>query len=324
LQGHTLNFDGPVYLSLVPWEFCNWACQYCHEEHRKLETGELTLDEMRRIIRQAPPMGIKALLLLGGEVLLRRTWSVTQAIVAEAFDNGLVTLIYTNGSELTQPMAEWLADHGVSLAFKLDSLQPEVYDRLSQRRGSFATTMRAIEIARQTAIGQVVCENETDQLVRLLFTTVGNSNNLEEYASLARFATNSGARWMMEALNCHGDAIKHPDLAVDLRAHSQAMRIAISLNPAQSHTFNQPCRLFSCVTIRKKGQIGVCPQDYQFVGNIRETDNLQTAYELVRNRVSGGRWREEWTGVCPIKSKSPAANKLLPANLAAASEAAGS
>lgn len=303
LMGEKIDYARDmVYLSLVPWEFCNWACLYCHEGWRRKEEGELSVQEMRVIIHEAGELGIKSLLLLGGEVLLKNTWAVTKEVIQEAYDAGLITLIYTNGSQLTEEMAEYMAERAVSLAFKLDSLDEQKYDYLAGAPGSFRSTMRAIEIARATSIGKVVYENESERLVRLLFTTVGNSMNIDEYVSLARFATNNGARWMMESLNHRGDAGQHPELALDVREHSEAMQLAMLLNPEQQHEFHLPCRLFSCITIRKKGEIGVCPQDYQFLGNIRQLGNLKAACALIQNRVNAAQWRPGWTGQCPVKA----------------------
>jgi MoaA/NifB/PqqE/SkfB family radical SAM enzyme len=302
LEGQVINFrETIVYLSLVPWEFCNWACQYCHETRRVKENDELTIDEMKRIIAEAGNLGIKSLLLLGGEVLLQNTWNITRQIVQEACDNGLITLIYTNGSQVTDEMADFLANRRVSIALKVDSLNREKYDFLTQRPGSFDAMMQAIEIFRATSIGKVVYENDKEKLVRLLFTTVGNSLNVDEYVSIARFATNNGARWMMEALNHRGDAVSHPKLALDMKKHNDAMRLTTLLNPEQQHDYYIPCRLFSCVTIRKKGEIGVCPQDYNFVDNIRKLGSLKDACERIKARVTNAAWREEWTGLCPIK-----------------------
>jgi hypothetical protein len=84
--------------------------------------------------------------------------------------------------------------------------------------------------------------------------------------------------------------------------HARAMRCAMALNPAQAHTFDEPCRLLSGVTIRKKGEIAVCPQDYEFRGNIRDFSSLRQAIkELLRPGWSYD-WRVNWTGLCPIKA----------------------
>jgi MoaA/NifB/PqqE/SkfB family radical SAM enzyme len=93
-MGQKINYaDEMVYLSLVPWEFCNWACLYCHEGWRRKEADELSPDEMKSIIREAGQMGIKSLLLLGGEILLTNTWNITKEIVREADEAGLITFI---------------------------------------------------------------------------------------------------------------------------------------------------------------------------------------------------------------------------------------
>ena len=304
LDGERVDFEGRlVYLSVIPWEMCNWdSCEYCHETARFREKGELTLPETLLILDEASDLGIKSLLLLGGEVLMASVWERTQAIVRRAFENGLITVVYSNGSQLTTEMAEWLADHNVSVALKLDSLVEKKYDTLTGQDGSFRQTMRAIEIVKRTSIGEVVYENEQEKLVRLLLTTVGNAMNVDEYVSLARFATEQGARWMMEYLNYRGNAALCPELALDEETHNRAMRLAMALNPEQRHTFNEPCRLLSCITIRKRGEIAVCPQDYSFQGNIRELNSLTDAANIILARVSESEWRENWTGVCPLKA----------------------
>lgn len=302
LEGKKIDFTERIlYLSLVPWEFCNWSCLFCHEDRRQKEDGELSIQEMTHIICEGADLGIKSMLLLGGEVLLNKTWEITRQLAQTAFDRDIITVVYTNGSQLTQDMALWLADRNVSLAFKVDTLNEQKYDTFTQRQGSFKSTMRAIELARKTSIGEVVCENKREKLVRLLFTTVGNAWNIDEYVSLAQFATNHGARWMMESLNHRGDVCHNSGLAIDEKVHSEAMKIAIGLNPEQNHAFKVPCRLLSCVTIRKKGEIGICPQDYKFLGNIRTCGNLAAAVQLVRQRVNQEKFYQSWNGRCPIK-----------------------
>lgn len=303
LEGEMIDFSNKVvYMSIIPWEFCNWSCRYCHEDRRVKENDELSLYEIKNLIGQAKDLGIKTLLFLGGEVLLDSTWPITKEVVYEANRNGLITLIYTNASQITEDMAKHLADNNVSVAIKIDSLNREKYDYLTQRDGSFDRVMKSIEILKKTSIGETAYENENERLVRLLFTTVGNASNIDEYVSLARFATNNNARWMMEALNHRGDVIYNPGLSVDPQKHSRAMEMAMFLNPEQHHDFSTACRLFSCITIRKKGEIAVCPQDYNYLGNIRNC-NLGEAVNMIYRSINEKQWREEWAGDCPIKSK---------------------
>lgn len=304
LEGKGIDFlNNIVYMSIIPWETCNWSCRYCHEDRRIKENGELSLFEIKSLVTQAKDLGIKTLLFLGGEVLLESSWAITKEVVREANRNGLITLIYTNASHVNEDMAKYLADSNVSIALKTDSLDKQKYDYLSQRTGSYDRVMKAIEILKKTSIAETVYENEKEKLVRLLFTTVGNSLNVDEYVSLARFATNNNARWMMEALNHRGDVIDNPELAIDSQQHSKAMEMAMLLNPEQQHDFASACRLFSCITIRKKGEVGICPQDYNYLGNIRDFNSLSDACKIVKQSVLQNHWHEAWTGDCPIKSK---------------------
>lgn len=304
LEGKTIDFSNNiVYMSIIPWEFCNWSCRYCHEDRRIKEEDELSLLEIKNLLREAKDLGIKTLLFLGGEVLLESTWPITKEVVFEANRNGLIALIYTNASQISNDMAKYLADNNASIALKIDSLNREKYDYLTQRNGSFDRVMKSIEILKKTSIGETTYENENERLVRLLFTTVGNALNIDEYLSLARFATNNNARWMMEALNHRGDIIYNPRLSIDPQQHSEAMKMAMLLNPEQQHDFSVACRLLSCITIRKKGEIGVCPQDYNYLGNIRNCSSLKEAINIVKHSIIEKQWRDDWTGDCPIKSK---------------------
>jgi MoaA/NifB/PqqE/SkfB family radical SAM enzyme len=299
LEGGKIDFNGLVYLSLVPFENCNWNCIYCHQTEKWRESGEMGSDEMKGYIRGAAQLGAKALLYMGGEITLPIFWGITEPVIEEAEKQGLISLFYMNGSGLTRDKAKFLADHGASIALKLDSLDEGVYDRLTGVRGSFRSTMEAIDMLRSTSIGEIVYENGSEKLVRLLFTTVGNALNVNEYVSLARFATNNGARWMMESLNYRGNASSHPELILEPKNHYDAMQLTMFLNPEQDHDFTVPCRLLSGITIRKRGDIAICPQDYDFSGNIRDIGSLEKAYELIRKRSDY--YKVDWDGRCPVK-----------------------
>lgn len=305
LKGNTIDFENKiVYISLVPWEFCNWNCKYCHQTEKKREKDELTLQEIKDIFKQVKVLNdngieeIKSLLLLGGEVIISSMWNFTKKIIEEANRIGLITVVYTNGSNINKENAQWMAKHNVSIALKLDSLNEEKYDKLTGKKGSFKSTMNAIRILKNTSIGQIVCENDEEKLVRLLFSTVGCSLNIHEYLSLARFATNNNARWMMELLNKRGSFLNNTWLDINHEKHYEAMKLTMMLVPEQFHNFEMPCRLLSCITIRKKGQIGICPQDYDYIGNIREM-TLEEACNKVKLRTK--KFRNNWNGKCPIK-----------------------
>ena len=307
LEKERMDFvNQPIYLSLVPWEFCNWDCRYCHQDRRVKEGGELTLEEMKIIISEAAELGIRSVLFLGGEVLLKKIWGISRKVIEAIHGAGMITVIYTNGSQITKEMAEFLADQNVSIALKCDTLIPRKYDYLVGKKGAYKQFRQALDIIQQTSIGKVVCKSDNQRMVRILLSTVGCGLNVDEYVSIARFATEQNARWMMESLNCHGDAVPNiQELAVDALKHAQSMKLALGLNPAQffdGGASTNGCRLFSGITIRKKGEIAICPQDYNFLGNIREV-GLRDAWGLIQNKIFSAQLRKKWINGCPLKTK---------------------
>lgn len=262
------------------------------------------LEEQIRLIDEASDLGVRGLLITGGEPFAPKKKDETVALVKRGHEKGLVPLVYTNGSFIDYDLVEVLADYGASIALKIDSLIPEKYDMIAQKVGAYNSTMSVLETIKKTSIGKPVTENGSEILVRLLFTTVGNALNVDEYISIARFATEHGARWMMEYLNLRGDATNNPELAVDWKKHNESMKYALMLNPEQGHDIDKKgyCRLFYMITVNTStGDFGVCPQDYAYLGNIKET-SLEEAFKRVLRRVINPNSLKVWnSGKCPIK-----------------------
>lgn len=288
---------------------CNWACKYCLEgssKERKENNGNaLSLDEQLALIDEAKKLDIRGLLITGGEPLAPNRKEETVELVKQAYKNGLVPLIYTNGSYLTLELAQKLAKHGASIALKVDSLIPEKYDKIAGRKGAYKSTMRAIKILRETPIGEPIAKNKHEILSRMLFSTVGKALNVDEYVGIARFATENNARWMMEALNYRGNALKNQNLVVVPERHAESMKYALLLNPEQNHPINEQgyCRLFYMITVNtSNGNFGICPQDYAYLGNIRQ-NSLKEAAKLVLEKVNRPELLNSWNaGKCPIKA----------------------
>ena len=95
----------PPLLIVSTTEQCNLQCEGCyaralHQQPRR----ELTRPQMDALLDQAAEAGCSALLLAGGEPLLRPDW-----LAAAAAHPELLTLVFTNGTLLDEAMAEWFA-----------------------------------------------------------------------------------------------------------------------------------------------------------------------------------------------------------------------
>lgn len=91
-----IPLNGTFELSPV----CNFSCQMCYVRKTKQEVEKssrsiLTLDDWRRIARQARDAGMLELLLTGGEPLL---WPDFWTLYEELIDMGFLVSINTNGS----------------------------------------------------------------------------------------------------------------------------------------------------------------------------------------------------------------------------------
>ena len=99
-----IPLNGTFELSPV----CNFACRMCYVRKTQKEVqnsprGILTLDDWRRIAREAREAGMLDLLLTGGEPLL---WPDFWTLYEELIDMGFLVSINTNGSLIDEEAIE--------------------------------------------------------------------------------------------------------------------------------------------------------------------------------------------------------------------------
>ena len=132
---------------------CNFRCPYCMPEeaypasHAFLRARErLDFDEIERIARVFVSLGVRKLRLTGGEPLLRRDLPVLVARLA-AIDGAEDLALTTNGALLPR-YAKALRDAGLRrLTLSMDSVDAEVFRRMSGGRGELAQVEAAIAAA---------------------------------------------------------------------------------------------------------------------------------------------------------------------------------
>jgi MoaA/NifB/PqqE/SkfB family radical SAM enzyme len=109
----------------------------------------LSSTEAKELIRQLADYGCPAVLLSGGEPLLRGDLF---ELIAEAIKLNLRVVISTNGTLITQEIAARLVDGGVSYAgISLDGPE-KVHDKFRNSPGSFVRTMAGIENCQRAGI----------------------------------------------------------------------------------------------------------------------------------------------------------------------------
>ncbi len=129
---------------IVVWNItrtCNLKCVHCYSDSdAKAYEGELSGDEVRRVLDDLAAFRVPAVLFSGGEPLVRPDLF---ELIEYARGKGLHVVLSTNGTLITPEIARRLVDLKLAyVGISLDSATPEVHDRFRGTPGAFDRTMR--------------------------------------------------------------------------------------------------------------------------------------------------------------------------------------
>ncbi len=217
---------------------CNFRCPYCmpketfHDRYRFLRTSErLGFNEIVRVARAAVALGVRKLRLTGGEPLLRPRLAELVGELSMIDDVEDIALT-TNGVLLAQHASELKANGLGRVTVSLDSLDPDVFARMSGGFGGLDDVLEGIEAAIEAGLGPVkintvVRRGANDHtvlpllehfrgspvIVRLIeYMDVGNRNawRPEEVVPSAELLQQVAARWPVTPLpgSYHGEVAK--------------------------------------------------------------------------------------------------------------------
>lgn len=145
-EGH-----GPV----VAWNMtqtCNLHCRHCYmDADAKKHTGELTTEEAKRFIDDLAAFHVPALLMSGGEPLVRQDFF---ELAGYASAHGVRPTLSTNGTLIDEEAAKKIKAAGVAyVGVSLDGPQ-HVNDVFRGKEGAYEAAMRGIQNC--VAVGQRV------------------------------------------------------------------------------------------------------------------------------------------------------------------------
>jgi GTP 3',8-cyclase len=214
---------------------CNFRCTYCMPReafgpgYRFLPRAELlSFEEITRLARLFVHMGARKVRLTGGEPLLRNDVDVLVGMLAGV--EGLEDLSMTTNGSLLASKARTLRDAGLRrITVSLDSLDPEIFRRVSDTQVSLDRVLEGIEAARAAGlapikINAVIRRGLTDGGIEALaelgreigatvrfieYMDVGTTNGweLENVLPAAEIVARIEARWPLEPLEpaYHGE-----------------------------------------------------------------------------------------------------------------------
>lgn len=146
-----IPLNGTFELSPV----CNFSCKMCYVRKTRKEVEEsprsiLTLENWRRIAREAKDAGLLELLLTGGEPLL---WPDFWTLYEELIDMGILVSINTNGSLIDDAaIARFIKRPPQRISITLYGANDETYYELCGVRGVFTKVDHAIRGLKQAGI----------------------------------------------------------------------------------------------------------------------------------------------------------------------------
>ncbi len=137
---------------------CNFRCPYCmpeaefNEDYQFLTRHQrLSHDEIFRIVAIAVGLGVSKLRLTGGEPLLDK--KVAGLIAQLSKLQGVDDLALTTNGVLLPPVAQSLADAGLHrVTISLDSMDEDVFRRMSGNRGEVSSVLKGIEAAEKAGL----------------------------------------------------------------------------------------------------------------------------------------------------------------------------
>ncbi|HTW38737.1 MAG TPA: GTP 3',8-cyclase MoaA [Steroidobacteraceae bacterium] len=207
---------------------CNFRCPYCmpreqyHESYRFLKSAErLSFEEIVRLARIFVSLGVRKLRLTGGEPLLRANLPdlVGDLTSIPGVDDVALT---TNGFLLAKHAAELKAAGLHRITVSLDSLDPQVFARMSGGLGGVEEVLEGIRHARQVGLAPIkvnaVVQRDvndhtvlplvehfrgTGVIVRFIeYMDVGNRNHWQPELVVAskELLARIGERWPLEPL----------------------------------------------------------------------------------------------------------------------------
>jgi MoaA/NifB/PqqE/SkfB family radical SAM enzyme len=131
---------------MMVWEAtyrCPARCTSCDRWRIGKIEAELTTTEAEHLIDNAIALGVKLLVVSGGDPLAR---SDVISMGGYARAKGMLTVLCTTGALIHEGNIQEIMKSFDVFELPLDSLNPELHDRLRGRKGIFERTMTALEL----------------------------------------------------------------------------------------------------------------------------------------------------------------------------------
>ncbi len=157
------SLNTPLRAMLEISDRCNEVCVHCYQVQG--QKGEMSTEQLKRLLDDLARMGVLLLTVSGGEPTLRKDFL---EILEYAKDLGFIVRLFTNGLTMTPELAKSLRQLSVmEVEISLYSPRADVHDFVTGVSRSFERTVRAIELLVENGLSvcaktPVMSVNEND------------------------------------------------------------------------------------------------------------------------------------------------------------------
>jgi len=182
------------------WELtlaCDLGCKHCGSRAGKARPEELTTAQALEVVAQLHEVGVRDVVLIGGEAYLREDWPIIARALAE---RGITVNMTTGARNLHPERIQQAVDAGLSsISISLDGLE-RTHDALRGSPGAWKAAVKAAGDVARTRL-------------QLSVNTQLNRLSLPELPDLARLLVELGARaWQVQLTVAMGRAADRPEL----------------------------------------------------------------------------------------------------------------
>ena len=176
-----LGKNSPIYVQYAVTKKCNLDCGMCGSNTSRKEEEDLNLHEIEKLAVTLDKLNIGIILLTGGEPFIRDDISEIISIFSK---KGFTVRLQTNGILASEDKIKSAYQAGMrEITISLNSLDPQIHDAISGRKGSWNDVINAI-----ARFSQVLPLKDS----MLGMNIVVSRQNIWELPNLIKFATRIG------------------------------------------------------------------------------------------------------------------------------------
>lgn len=281
-------------LTLFNTNKCNLNCIYCSTDSGKRLLDELSLDEKKRLVREAHEMGAELIALCGsGEPMLDKDF---YPLVEYINSLGLITEIVTNGTCINKKNAKWLYHHNSYIVFKLNSFNKKTTGALVGKKNAY----KWVKYGNREIPYGLKCLIDTgfNKIPRKLFfcapfqvECITSKYNYKDIPEVAAFCRDNNIYFFLETIIWDGRALKNRNMLELAPEHYKLLYKRLKNMTNLEFLIHQKrvgCVLEKNPVVGVTGDIRICYSRGCNIGNVKDRSlkNLYTEAQRLRKQQS--------------------------------------